>query len=112
MDPEKLKEMGIQICIPGMRLSAANKEYASGPGTYELKGYIYATLAGLLKMLVDEKTQVSKCLLKLFFRDLNCSVQCLPKNRCTSFHLLLATITTHKKHTIFMMYTTEFVCFR
>ncbi|KOB70898.1 Exosomal 3'-5' exoribonuclease complex subunit ski4 [Operophtera brumata] len=59
MDAEKLKEMGVQICIPGMRLSAANKEYASGPGTYELKGYIYATLAGLLKMLVDEKTQVT-----------------------------------------------------
>lgn len=57
MDPEKLKEIG-KICIPGMRLSLLNKEFISGPGTYELKGYIYAALAGILKMEEDEKTKV------------------------------------------------------
>ncbi|KAG7297397.1 hypothetical protein JYU34_019378 [Plutella xylostella] len=43
-----------KICIPGMRLSLSNKEYAAGPGTYERKGYIYATLAGVLKIVEDE----------------------------------------------------------
>lgn len=59
MNPEILKQMGIQICIPGMRLSASNKDYVSGPGTYDLNGYIYATLAGVLKMLVDEESKVN-----------------------------------------------------
>ncbi|XP_030025818.1 exosome complex component CSL4 [Manduca sexta] len=54
---EKIKEIG-QICIPGMRLSLASKECVAGPGTYELRGYIYATLAGILKTEEDEKTKV------------------------------------------------------
>ncbi|CAK1594619.1 unnamed protein product [Parnassius mnemosyne] len=58
MTPEKVKEVG-KICIPGMRLSLLNKEYISGPGTYELKGYIYATLAGVLKMEEDDKTKAT-----------------------------------------------------
>lgn len=53
LDKEKLKEMG-KLCIPGMRLSLSNKEYVAGPGTYELRGYIYATLCGTLKMEKDE----------------------------------------------------------
>lgn len=58
MNPEKIKEIG-KICIPGMRLSLANKEFVSGSGTYELRGYIYSTLAGVLKMKEDEKTKVN-----------------------------------------------------
>ncbi|XP_013188074.2 exosome complex component CSL4 [Amyelois transitella] len=58
MDPEKLKDIG-KICIPGMRLCLLNKEFISGPGTYELKGYIYAALAGVLKMEEDEKTKIT-----------------------------------------------------
>lgn len=50
---EKLQEMGT-VCIPGMRLSALNKEHIAGPGTYELGGYIFASLAGVLKMDKDE----------------------------------------------------------
>lgn len=41
-----------------MRLSLSNKEYLPGPGTYELKGYIYATLAGILKVEENEKDKV------------------------------------------------------
>lgn len=58
MDKEKLKEIG-KICIPGMRLSLANKDFMSGPGTYELSGYIYAALAGVLKTEIDEVTKVN-----------------------------------------------------
>lgn len=54
---EKLKDIG-KICIPGMRLSESNKEFISGPGTYELKGYIYASLAGVLKMEEDDHSKV------------------------------------------------------
>ncbi|XP_063389521.1 exosome complex component CSL4 [Cydia fagiglandana] len=54
---EDLKEIG-QICIPGMRLSLADKEHIAGPGTYELKGYIYSTLTGVLKIEDDEKNKV------------------------------------------------------
>ncbi|PZC80681.1 hypothetical protein B5X24_HaOG214082 [Helicoverpa armigera] len=50
---EKLKDVG-KLCIPGMRLSASNKEFVAGPGTYELRGYIYATLCGTLKTELDE----------------------------------------------------------
>lgn len=53
LDKEMLKEMG-KLCIPGMRLSVSNKEHVAGPGTYELKGYIYATLCGTLKTEQDE----------------------------------------------------------
>ncbi|PSN43592.1 Exosome complex component CSL4 [Blattella germanica] len=34
------------VCIPGQRLSLADKEHISGCGTYERNGYIYSTLAG------------------------------------------------------------------
>lgn len=54
---EKLKDIG-KICIPGMRLSESNKEFVSGSGTYELKGYIYASLAGVLIMEEDENSKV------------------------------------------------------
>ncbi|XP_026323070.1 exosome complex component CSL4 [Hyposmocoma kahamanoa] len=55
---EKLKDIG-KICIPGMRLSESNKDFVSGPGTYELKGYIYASLAGVLKMEEDEDSKAT-----------------------------------------------------
>ncbi|XP_041985217.1 exosome complex component CSL4 [Aricia agestis] len=55
---EKMEDIG-KICIPGMRLCLANKEYISGPGTHELGGYIYASLAGVLKMQKDEKANTT-----------------------------------------------------
>lgn len=54
---DSIEEIG-KICIPGMRLSLSNKDHVSGPGTYELGGYIYATLAGVLKTEQDSKTNV------------------------------------------------------
>lgn len=62
MDKEKLKEIG-KICIPGMRLSPADDEHISGPGTYDLQGYIYATLAGILKTERDETRKVNNTIL-------------------------------------------------
>ncbi|XP_045455365.1 exosome complex component CSL4 [Melitaea cinxia] len=59
MNSEKIKDIG-KICIPGMRLSTSDKEHICGPGTYELKGYIYASLAGILKMEQDESTKATK----------------------------------------------------
>lgn len=59
MDTKKLKEElkpKEKICIPGMRLSPANHNFIAGPGTNELNGYIYANLAGVLKMTKDEET--------------------------------------------------------
>lgn len=52
-------EMG-KICIPGMRLSPSDNEHISGPGTYELKGYIYASLAGVLKIVEDDDTKATR----------------------------------------------------
>ncbi|XP_059048457.1 exosome complex component CSL4 [Achroia grisella] len=52
MSDEKAINIG-KICIPGMRVSLSNKDFVSGSGTYELKGYIYAALAGVLKMEED-----------------------------------------------------------
>ncbi|XP_034837176.1 exosome complex component CSL4 [Maniola hyperantus] len=53
-------EMGGKICIPGMRLTRAKKDYISGQGTYELQGYIYAALAGVLKMEEDSDTKATR----------------------------------------------------
>ncbi|CAG4993483.1 unnamed protein product [Colias eurytheme] len=58
MNAEKVKDIG-KICIPGMRLSVSNKDNIPGAGTYELKGYIYASLAGVLKMQEDENTKAT-----------------------------------------------------
>lgn len=52
------EDMMKKICIPGMRLSPSKKEYVCGQGTYELKGYIYAALAGILKMEEDSDSKV------------------------------------------------------
>ncbi|CAF4838554.1 exosome complex component CSL4 [Pieris napi] len=56
IDKEESKQTteDIKICIPGMRISASNKETMSGAGTYELDGYIYTYLAGILKTQYDE----------------------------------------------------------
>lgn len=58
MDIQKLRESGVKLCIPGMRLSAANHEFIAGSGTHEFNGYIYSTLAGVLKMIEDDQTKV------------------------------------------------------
>lgn len=58
MNKERLEAVG-KICIPGMRLTLCNSEYISGPGTYELMGYIYSSLAGVLRMEKDEQTKVN-----------------------------------------------------
>lgn len=51
----------IKICIPGMRISISNKDTISGPGTYELDGYIYTHLAGILKSHYDDDRKVRFC---------------------------------------------------
>lgn len=53
MSSDNLKKKG-KICIPGMRLSLSDKDYSAGPGTYELRGYIYASLCGSLNIEKDE----------------------------------------------------------
>lgn len=65
---EKLKDIG-KVCIPGMRLSESNKEFVSGSGTYELKGYIYASLAGVLKMEEDDNSKVGFLEISLQWTD-------------------------------------------
>lgn len=58
MDAEDITLLG-QVCIPGMRLSLATREIVCGPGTHELRGYIYANLAGILQKDIDEPSQVT-----------------------------------------------------
>ncbi|KAI9575180.1 exosome complex component CSL4-like [Glossina fuscipes] len=41
------------ICLPGQRLCLSDEKTAAGHGTYERKGYIYATLAG--SVILKEK---------------------------------------------------------
>ncbi|GBP06271.1 Exosome complex component CSL4 [Eumeta japonica] len=41
------------VCVPGTRLCLA-KEHKCGPGTYEYRGYVYAMLAGVMKIEDDE----------------------------------------------------------
>lgn len=59
------------IVLPGSRLSLANKEYVTGPGTYELRGYIYATLAGVMKIEENEKDKVLFSAINLIFFIVN-----------------------------------------
>ncbi|KAL4708594.1 hypothetical protein ACJJTC_014202 [Scirpophaga incertulas] len=59
MEREKINRTDKKICIPGLRLSKANKDVISGPGTYELQGYIYANLSGILKREEDQKTKIT-----------------------------------------------------
>ena len=40
-----------RIVTPGMRICAAEERYAAGPGTYSIRGYIYSSLVGILKLL-------------------------------------------------------------
>lgn len=52
------------VCIPGQRLCLADKEHISGCGTYERNGYIYSTLAGVVKIVKEERSsmiQVHSC---------------------------------------------------
>ncbi|XP_014242024.1 exosome complex component CSL4 [Cimex lectularius] len=46
----------VLYCLPGDRLSTADESHISGPGTYERKGYIYSTLAGVV--VVDKKDKL------------------------------------------------------
>ncbi|XP_012527590.1 exosome complex component CSL4 [Monomorium pharaonis] len=44
------------ICVPGQRLCVSDKSNVAGRGTYEQQGYIYSKLAGIVKLVTDEKT--------------------------------------------------------
>ncbi|XP_034255084.1 exosome complex component CSL4 [Thrips palmi] len=46
------------VCVPGQRLSIADKSHLSGRGTYERLGYIYATLAGVVKVVKQDKASL------------------------------------------------------
>lgn len=43
------------ICVPGQRLSVADKENLPGSGTYEQLGYIYSKLAGFVKVIKEKE---------------------------------------------------------
>lgn len=47
-------------CIPGQRLCASGDRFLGGDGTYAQQGYIYSSLAGLIKIVrqKDKKTLV------------------------------------------------------
>ncbi|XP_012058956.1 PREDICTED: transcription initiation protein SPT3 homolog [Atta cephalotes] len=45
------------ICVPGQRLCVADKSNVAGAGTYEQQGYIYSKLAGIVKLVTDDKTR-------------------------------------------------------
>ncbi|XP_037937038.1 exosome complex component CSL4 [Teleopsis dalmanni] len=40
---------GALICLPGQRLCLSSETTVAGPGTFERQGYIYSTLAGIVK---------------------------------------------------------------
>jgi exosome complex RNA-binding protein Rrp4 len=42
------------LSLLGQRLCLADKEHISGCGTYERNGYIYSTLAGVVKVVKEE----------------------------------------------------------
>lgn len=44
-----------QFCLPGTRLCLYDDTHVSGPGTYERKGYIYSSLAGIVRLTEKEK---------------------------------------------------------
>lgn len=48
---EEIKNNIGPICVPGSRLSEADDLHEAGEGTYESGGYIYATLAGIVKVM-------------------------------------------------------------
>jgi exosome complex component CSL4 len=44
--------LDVHVVVPGMRLCPLEEDrYQSGPGTYAMHGYIYASLTGTLKMV-------------------------------------------------------------
>ncbi|XP_032675376.1 exosome complex component CSL4 [Odontomachus brunneus] len=50
-------EEHIICCVPGQRLCVSDKINIAGPGTYEQQGYIYSKLAGIVKLIENEKTR-------------------------------------------------------
>uniref|UniRef100_A0A1A9WDC8 Exosome complex component CSL4 C-terminal domain-containing protein n=1 Tax=Glossina brevipalpis TaxID=37001 RepID=A0A1A9WDC8_9MUSC len=46
------------ICLPGQRLCLSDKKTSAGNGTYERKGYIYATLAGTVNIKEQESCKI------------------------------------------------------
>lgn len=40
--------MSGEICTPGMRIATLGEKLLSGPGTYVMQGYIYASLTGIV----------------------------------------------------------------
>jgi Predicted RNA-binding protein (consists of S1 domain and a Zn-ribbon domain) len=50
-----IKALLFEFIFLGQRLCLADKEHISGCGTYERNGYIYSTLAGVVKVVKEEK---------------------------------------------------------
>ncbi|XP_022659465.1 exosome complex component CSL4-like [Varroa jacobsoni] len=46
--------MSGEICTPGMRICALGEKLLSGPGTYVLQGYIYASLTGVMHIIKQD----------------------------------------------------------
>ncbi|KAK9496561.1 hypothetical protein O3M35_012508 [Rhynocoris fuscipes] len=49
-------------CLPGNRICLAENKYISGPGTYERKGYIHASIAGIVNLNKKESSIVVEVL--------------------------------------------------
>lgn len=50
--------MAGEICTPGMRIGAVGEKLLSGPGTYVLQGYIYASLTGVMHITEQDDDKV------------------------------------------------------
>lgn len=46
------------ITFLGQRLCPADEDHTAGCGTYERQGYIYSTLAGIVKIIKQEKVSI------------------------------------------------------
>ncbi|XP_044730018.1 exosome complex component CSL4 [Chrysoperla carnea] len=46
------------ICLPGQRLSILDNKHVSGSGTYGRQGYIYSMLAGIVKVVEKDETEI------------------------------------------------------
>ncbi|XP_011858736.1 PREDICTED: transcription initiation protein SPT3 homolog [Vollenhovia emeryi] len=51
------QDVELIVCVPGQRLCIADKDNVAGPGTYEQQGYIYSKLAGVVKLVTNDKTR-------------------------------------------------------
>lgn len=53
--PNRLTDLEGTLCIPGQRICETDDQHYSGKGTYTLQNYIYASVAGVLKVVKEEK---------------------------------------------------------